>query len=246
MSEDERKDLSNIESEIDLGLGEGDNDKVTELDAKVNIESLRTDLKNNISDSKFTMEYESKLSKLDTLQKLSYMNESNSFDKKVFSPRGVLFGVAIMYVGWVYFPDYIDKRYMLNPIRLQGLGAVGAEVMVKLVTLIKLASPIMSYILWKKYPLHQKSKYEIMIDYKYITGPRLITYSSMLERVRVKWEDIVDIKYDNKFEINHIRCLGKNGKDMLAIRLDVKSFDKMKQLVVEYTEIEHPLNKIFN
>jgi hypothetical protein len=245
MTDDNKTDLSNIADDIDLGLERGD-DEITEVQAKVNINSLNVAFKSKIEDPQAAQEYESKLAKLDTLQKLSYMNEVNTFDKKEFSPRSLVIGVILMYLGWIYFPEYVHKKYMINPIRLKDLGPIGAEVFVKLVTLFKLAAPILAYVVWRKYPMHQSTKYELVLDYQYISGPRQITYSSMLERVRVKWDDIVVVKYDNKFKINHVRCLGKNGKDLLAIRLDVKSFDKMKQLVVEYTEIEHPLNKIFN
>jgi len=248
MTDDSKKELSSVEDSVEMAFQTtgDDREKIEDIVSKVNIDSLKNNVKNSFHDLDQAEEYQSKLAKLDKLQKLSYMNQSKTFDRLEFSSKSIILTALIIYVCWFYFPEIAYKEYLMNPARLKGIGPIGVEVLIKLVMLFKIASPVLIYYIYQKFPLNQKTKYELTLDYLYICGPREITYKSVLERVKVKWIDIVDIKYDNKHKINHIRCLDKNGKDLLAIRLDVKNFDKLSKLVVEYTEIEHPLNKIFN
>ncbi len=248
MSED-KTNLNELNEEVDLGfeIKKDINEEIEDVESKVNISSLDKDRRIDFKahDDLKAAEYESKLSQLDKLNKMAFMDKKNSFDRKDFSPIAIFLIIGVMYVCWVIFPEFIYAKYINNPFNAEKFGPVGKEVLLKLIGFARLLGPVLSFYLYRKYPLLTNSKYEIIVDYQFIYGPREIKYTSLMERVKVRWEDIYEIKYDNKHKINHIRCFNKSSRDVLAIRLDIKNFDKLKKLVVEYTDIDHPLHKIF-
>jgi hypothetical protein len=248
MVDKKKTDIKSLEDHIDLGIDEisSNDESMVEVDARVNIDSLKdpgitaqyTDLD--------AMEYESKLSKLDKLQKMTYMDQKTSFDLRTFTPLPIVLIVGLLVFTWYIYPNYIQRSYLLSPVRLETWGPVGKTLLLKSIALARLLGPILAFFFYKKYPLMQNTKYEIKIDYQFIEGPKEVNYSPMIERNRVKWDDITNIDYNNKFNVNHIQCFNKNSRPLIAIRLDIKNFDKLKKLIVEYTDKDHPLHKVFS
>lgn len=157
--------------------------------------------------------------------------------------------------------DRLTAKYQLDRKKLNWPLAAGVALILALGLLFKIfpfidevlgVGAVMSYFplyalaLLVLFPLRLPTTSMFEIYHEGISAPLGIFSPGRPERARLKWSDIREIEFKSKREVPYVLLLGKNGRELGELRLDVDRPEVFYRAIDRHAPREHVLRKLIN